>query len=247
MKKDRYGRYELKYFLPHNQIKRLMEWSESFVMPDAHAEIIDGIPRYNIRSVYFDTHDLSLYYEKMDGLKNRKKFRVRTYKRPDGDTPVFLEIKYRFNTQVMKDRAKFSFAQAKKILADRSYLDKISPPLFLKKPAERFVHYFYNCNLQPIVTVVYDRIPFVGRNDSQIRMTIDTNMRFIDHRNENRLFFPGKEEPVPLPGAILELKFDRLMPEWMRQLLRRFDIRQQSISKYAYCVEGAVFNKYEIV
>lgn len=247
MKKDRYGRYELKYFLPHNQIKKLMAWTEPYVVADDHAEIIDGIPRYNIRSVYFDTHNLNLYYEKIEGLKNRRKFRIRTYKRPDDETAVFLEIKYRFNTQVMKDRAKFSFAEAKKILADRVYLDKSDHPLHLKKPAERFVHYYYNWNLQPIVTVIYDRIPFVGRNDRQIRLTIDTNLRFIDHRNENRLFFPSKEEPVPLPGAVLELKFDKLMPEWMRQLLRRFDIRQQSISKYAYCVEGAVFNKYEII
>jgi len=245
MKKDRYGRYELKYFLPPNQVKKLMAWSGTYVKPDDHAEIIEGIPKYNIRSVYFDTHDLGLYYEKMDGLKNRRKFRIRTYKRPDDETPVFLEIKYRFNTQVMKDRAKFSLANAKMILDDRGYLDRMNPPIHLKKPAERFVHYFNNWNLQPIVTVVYDRIPFVGRNDRQVRLTIDTNMRFIDHRNENRLFFPHKEEPVPLPGTVLELKFDKLMPEWMRELLRRFDIRQQSISKYAYCVEGAVFNKYE--
>jgi len=59
------------------------------------------------------------------------------------------------------------------------------------------------------------------------------------------LFEPYLEEPVTLPGAILELKFDRLMPFWMKQLIQRFDIRQQSISKYAYCIDAVVFNKYE--
>ena len=41
------------------------------------------------------------------------------------------------------------------------------------------------------------------------------------------------------------LKFDRLMPEWMRKVVRHFDLRQESVSKYCYCVEAIVFNQYE--
>ncbi|MCX7005407.1 MAG: VTC domain-containing protein, partial [bacterium] len=78
-----------------------------------------------------------------------------------------------------------------------------------------------------------------------VRLTIDTNLYYCDQRGATALFAPRVKAPVPLPGAILELKFDRLMPLWMRELVRRFDIRQQSISKYCYCVDAAVFNTFE--
>ncbi len=245
VKKELYGRYELKYFLPPTRIEELLRWAGTYITPDKHASLDNGLPRYCIQSVYFDTRDLGLYFEKIDGLRNRRKFRVRSYCKPAGETKIFLEIKYRFNTQVMKDRAGLRLDDAQKMLKDSRHLTYLDAPLATRKPAERFCHYFTHWELRPVVTVMYDRVPFVGRADSQVRLTVDTNMRVIDHRNEDRLFVPRREQPVPLPGAILELKFDRLIPEWMRRLLRRFDIRQQSISKYAYCVEAAIFDKYE--
>ncbi len=245
MAKEKYGRYELKYFLPMNRAKELINQVEMHIQPDPHAEICEGLPKYCIQSVYLDTEDLKLYYEKIDGLRDRRKFRIRAYCRPDTDTPVFFEIKYRYNRQVMKDRAMFSLDDTLCLLENEKRLDEMDLPLHVRKPTERFCHYFNLMNLTPIVTVKYDRIPFIGKIDKQVRLTVDTNLMFIDHRGNRRLFEPNVEEAVPLPGAILEMKFDKLMPEWMRGILRSFDIRQQSISKYAYCVEGAVFNKYE--
>jgi len=245
MAKEKYGRYELKYFLPFNRAKELLKQVEMHIKPDPHAKLNDGLPGYTIQSVYLDTEDLKLYYEKTDGLRDRRKFRVRSYCKPKSDTPVFFEIKYRYNTQVMKDRAMFSLDDTLCLLDNKKQLEEMNLPINVRKPAERFCHFFYLMNLTPIVTVKYHRIPFIGKIDKQVRLTVDTNLRFIDHRGNRKLFEPFVEEPVPLPGAILEMKFDKLMPEWMREILRSFDIRQQSISKYAYCVEGAVFNKFE--
>ena len=35
------------------------------IKPDPHAIVTDGLPKYNIQSVYLDTEDLKLYYEKL--------------------------------------------------------------------------------------------------------------------------------------------------------------------------------------
>ncbi len=245
MAKEKYGRYELKYFLPFNRAEELIDQVKMHIKPDPHAIVTDGLPKYSIQSVYLDTEDLKLYYEKLDGLRDRKKFRIRTYCRPNEDTDVFFEIKYRYNTQVMKDRAKFSLKDVQDLLDNNIKLEEMDLPITVRKPAERFCHYSNLMNFVPIVNVKYDRIPFIGKFDNQIRLTVDTNLSFIDHRGSRKLFEPFVEEPVPLPGAILELKFDKFMPEWMRGITRNFDIRQQSISKYAHCVDGAVFSKYE--
>lgn len=240
-----YGRYELKYFIPMSRMHDILSHVRDHIQPDPHAEVIDNEPQYTIRSVYLDTQDLTLYYEKQDGLKDRKKFRVRSYSIPQQDTHVFMEIKYRYNTQVMKDRARFSLSHLQALLDGRVQLESFDVPLAIRKPAERFCYYKNEWGLQPVVTVIYNRKPYVGRLDANARLTIDTQLRVVDHQNENNLFAPVKEQPVPLPGAILELKFDRLMPEWMRSILYAFDVRQQSISKYAYCVDAALFDTFE--
>ena len=243
MGKEKYGRYELKYFLPVNRAEELIEQVKMHIKPDPHAVVIGGFPRYNIQSVYLDTEDLKLYYEKLDGLRDRKKFRIRTYCRPNDETAVFFEIKYRYNTQVMKDRAKFSLKDVQDLLDNKIKLAEMDLPITVRKPAERFCHYANLMSLIPIVNVKYDRIPFIGKFDNQIRLTVDTNLCFIDHRGTRKLFEPFVEEAVPLPGAILELKFDKYMPEWMRGITKNFEIRQQSISKYAHCVDKSVFSK----
>jgi len=239
MSSPRYGRFELKYFVHLAQIEGLVAFAQPHIVPDKHATIArDGLPHYEIESVYLDTQRLRLYQEKMDGLRDRRKLRVRRYPLSD-NSPVFYEIKYRFNTQVMKDRARFDMDIARDLLEYRVELTSLNLPLALRRPAERFMHLHRLWNLVPVVIVRYDRIAFVGQFDERIRFTIDTNLRYVDHRYSETLFEARGERPVPLPGAILELKFDRLMPEWMRELVRQFDIRLESISKYAYCIEAA--------
>ena len=92
---------------------------------------------------------------------------------------------------------------------------------------------------------IYDRNPFIGKDDGEVRFTIDTNLRAVDHSYSYTLFEPYEEEQIALPGAILELKFDRLMPEWMRRFLTKFEITQTSISKYAHCIEKVILREEE--
>lgn len=242
-----FGRYELKYFLPFDKINELIQWSTPYLVPDIHAQPgSNARPHYLVQSVYFDTTTLRLYKEKIDGIRNRSKFRVRSYDPvPGPDAPVFVEIKNRRDTQVIKERVALPLAQVAGVLFNGLRLDDLALNSYQRKPLERFLYCYQTAELAPVVTVIYDRVPFTCREDKQVRLTIDTNLYYCDQRGAAVLFAPRVKAPVPLPGAILELKFDRLMPLWMRELVRRFDIRQQSISKYCYCVDAAVFNTFE--
>ena len=242
-----FGRYELKYFLPYDQINELIQWSAPYLMPDTHAQPgSHARPHYLVQSVYLDSAALRLYKEKIDGIRNRSKFRVRSYEvEPAPASPVFVEIKNRRDTQVIKERIALPLAHVAGMLFDGVRLDTLPLNNHQRKPLERFLYYCQILDLAPVVTVMYDRVPFTCRADTQVRLTIDTNLYYCDQRGTSALFAQRVKVPVPLPGAILELKFDRLMPLWMRELVRRFDIRQQSISKYCYCVDAAVFNTFE--
>ncbi|NLF40694.1 polyphosphate polymerase domain-containing protein [bacterium] len=245
MKIERFGRYELKYFLPYDRIDDLLAWTRPYVTPDINAKCEEkGRPFYVVQSVYMDSVALRLYGEKVDGMRDRRKFRVRSYCVPGPDTSVSLEIKYRANTQVMKDRVFIPLKYADAVRNKEMPLGELALPLPKQKPAERFFYYSHLWDLVPITTVIYDRIPFTGREDENVRLTIDQNLRAADQRGASRLFENLTVEAVPLPGAILELKFDRLMPVWMRELVRHFDIYQESISKYCHCVDAIVFDQF---
>ena len=55
--------------------------------------------------LYFDNKNYDCYHEKIDGLLNRRKFRIRTYSSNKKiKSKIFLEIKGRYNNLVYKDR-----------------------------------------------------------------------------------------------------------------------------------------------
>lgn len=242
-----HGRYELKYFLPFDLIDKAIAFASPYVQPDQHAKPNGlGVPGYTIRSVYFDDDNLTLYKEKLIGLKDRRKFRVRGYANVTPENSVFLEIKYRSRQQVGKDRAPMKLSDLQKIMDREKTLEEIEFPTdYLRANAHRFLHNCFVKGYRPMTTVIYDRNPFIGKDDGEVRFTIDTNLRAVDHSYSYELFEPYEEEQIALPGAILELKFDRLMPEWMRRFLTKFELTQTSISKYAHCIEKVVLREEE--
>jgi len=241
------GRYELKYFLPHYAVDEMVDVIKAYVQPDAHARVTDdGVPRYTIRSVYLDNDALRFYHEKIDGMRDRKKLRVRAYSQPGGNDMVFLEIKHRDNTNVLKERTALPLRVADALLGRKVHAGELALAPGARRLAERFAHFCHFHDLRPVINVMYERTPFVGRADESVRLTIDVNLRAEDQRGANSLFEHRTAQPVPLPGTILELKFDRLMPEWMRRVVRHFDLRQESISKYCHSVDAVVLKHYEM-
>jgi len=227
-----YGRRKLKYFIAPELIPQVKELITPYAEMDPFAKEREKYT-YTIRSIYFDTINFDFYYEKLDGLKIRKKLRVRFYNEFDPEGTAFLEIKRRYNNQIVKERTKVPLNQLEQICIQRTnpngHVDVFSNGSVVMS---KFLYNLTSLDLQPALLVTYEREPYVGLGDSSIRVTFDKNVRaFISPELED-LFANNGFDFITNGRCILEFKFNGFMPKWMRTAVAELNIRTQSISKY---------------
>ena len=68
----RFNRFELKYVITLQQAARFKAALRPYLLPDDHG---DGA--YTLSSLYYDSPDLRCYWEKVDGVRFRRKRRTR--------------------------------------------------------------------------------------------------------------------------------------------------------------------------
>ncbi len=72
------NRLEYKYLVPMELLPTIRKEIAPFVEVDPHM-LKTGWNYYTVHSLYFDTPDLSYYYDKIEGIDIRKKVRLRRY------------------------------------------------------------------------------------------------------------------------------------------------------------------------
>ncbi len=191
--------------------------------PDTHAN--DG--KYLIRSLYFDTLTDKALREKMDGVDNRKKFRIRYY----NNDPSFirLEKKSKWNNLGWKETASLTPQQAQSI-ADGEIDWMGNDPSELIR--EMYVD-MRTTGLRAKTIVDYTREPFVYPAGN-VRITLDYNIRTglcsTDFLNPDTPMVPVPDDPI-----ILEVKWDEFLPEIIRDAVHLENRRAAAFSKYAAC------------
>ena len=91
LKKDNqiFSRFEFKYIINKKISKIIQEEVKNFTVNDFFNDKED---KYFVRSLYFDNNIFSNFNEKIDGIKNRHKFRIRTYSRKKDELmPLYLD------------------------------------------------------------------------------------------------------------------------------------------------------------
>ena len=88
-------RYEFKFPLDQRKREKVESHVKNFMSFDGHSNPeLDNA--YYVRSLYYENDASTHYYEKIDGVKERRKFRLRTYgKKFAPSLPIFLEEKNR--------------------------------------------------------------------------------------------------------------------------------------------------------
>ena len=107
VKKDNliFSRFEMKYILNKKISTSIQNEIKNFMVYDGHISENSRDKKYYVRSIYFDNNDYSSFNEKVDGVKVRHKFRVRTYSDDlKSDTKLYLEEKGRLNQRTYKIR-----------------------------------------------------------------------------------------------------------------------------------------------
>jgi hypothetical protein len=234
----RFERYELKYFITPKEADRLRYLMEPFTEKDPFLTD-SGRDYYTVRSVYFDTNDYVFYYEKESGNNVRKKLRIRSYDYPGEHSIASFEIKNKVGISLFKERALVPLGYVRKIL-DEGFSDEMIPGGVSseeKNSLLRFLTLREMMRLEETVLVTYDREARVGRLNRKERVTFDMNVRCIIRPGIDELFTDTGFRYLPTDRIILELKFDGLMPAWMKRIVMELNLYSRPISKYCNCID----------
>lgn len=223
-------RYEYKYLVPLHRIDDLREW----IRPHVRTDCLAGngtLPRYTVRSIYFDTPLLSDYTEKVEGYSKRKKIRLRGYNRPEGEGAMFFEIKRKRQAGIHKSRVKVGLADARALAPGQN-------GVCLNGGAPRgdgiatFQYYIHRERLEPRLLVVYEREAYFDRFNNAIRLTFDQNLRSRPCERVDHLFSEEGLVPALPDHFIFEVKFYRGIPLWVKECVTHFRLKHQALSKY---------------
>jgi SPX domain protein involved in polyphosphate accumulation len=231
-------RYELKFLISEAERVELLEQVQGNLGIDPHG---GEHGCYRVTSQYYDSPALSAYWEKMDGEKVRKKYRLRFY----GDRPdhPFFEIKHRYDRTIRKERVALQPEKAEKFLAECQALQFVGELVSCQSQAdrsltERLVAAGVLELLRPVVIITYLRQAFVGRWDPGLRLTFDHHCQALP---PGEIAHCGEDRGYPLaPGhpIVMEIKFNQRVPRWLVDCVNRVGLKQIRFSKYAQGVDA---------
>ena len=224
MKEYKY-RHELKFKISNSAAEVLKQKLSLILGKDKNAYYEDG--SYLIKSLYFDDRDSSSYYEKMDGVLYRKKYRIRMYN--DVDTFIRLEKKMKHNNFTAKEQMLISKDIYSKILNGK--IDEIENPegLLLE-----FITNYKNKGLVPSIIVEYHRTAFTYPI-SDVRITFDSNIQSSLY-NYDLFNTSYPRYIVDEPGKqVLEVKFNEILPLHIANILNDIPACREAVSKFAIC------------
>ncbi len=216
-------RHEIKYSVSVLQAELLKHRLGAMLRPDPHVRA-DG--SYFIRSVYFDDPDFTAYNEKLAGVKERTKYRIRFYNYDD--SVIFLERKSKDGDFSGTDSVRLTREQADALLRGDDSLRRA--PGLLGELGRLL------CGVwRPVVIVDYDRWPFIYRAGN-VRVTVDANVRTCPYSTD---CFNPRLLTVPVLDdgeAVLEVKYDAFLPAPVRALIDGVPKQRCAVSKYTKCL-----------
>lgn len=224
----RFCRYEFKYRLPRGMAAAVRSCVVPHLPHDLYSQPAPD-HHYDIVSLYLDSADLRLCRESLEGHKNRFKLRIRGYD-DDSDHPVFLELKRRINTVIMKDRV----ATSRRTLAD---LATAQGRCIFDDGARQFGLYLQCLAAQPQTLVRYRREAFEGQGPSRVRITFDRGLSCRRTQDWTVSLGGCGWRSVLGDEVVMEIKFDGRFPVWLQALVRRFQLQARSVSKYALSMQ----------
>jgi len=221
---DKNYRYEKKYLLnPINA--QFLKYKLSLILKkDTH---YNGV--YYIRSLYFDDLYNTSYHEKVDGIKERSKYRIRIYNLDS--SYISLELKGKNNDVSYKERNLISREEFFDLINGNYDTIDINNRSVLKD----FIYKRKN-NLIPAVVVDYKRLAFIYEVED-VRITFDEDIKSgmfnYDLFDENMNLFDVLESNE----VILEVKYNTRFPSMLKKILKGTSMIEISSSKYALCME----------
>ena len=218
-------RHELKYFITPAEMTVLRNVLTPVMQLDPNGNENN---EYHIRSLYFDTINDDALEEKVAGVGNRKKYRMRIYN--FSDKVIKLECKSKYGDLISKQSVSIPRDLAEQLIAgDPEGLQRMRHPLLHDVYREMKTRL-----LRPAVIVDYVREAYIHPAED-VRITFDkqlrTGMYSSDMFNPMLPTFPVFDDPV----EILEVKFNEFLPTYIQSIISGVTAQRSAVSKYTWC------------
>lgn len=216
-------RNEWKYCCTAKELEIIKNRLEAVLDKDSHS---GNNGKYEIHSLYFDDYQDICVRENDAGISERVKYRIRYY----GEQCDFmrLERKEKRDSRCRKKSCMISMEEYMKIIngnADELFWQTQNP--FLKQ----FCIQCMTRNIVPKAIIDYERTAYV-EDITNIRITLDENISVSDDLSR---FCDGDYTRYPIQEKqqhVLEVKFDYILPGYIKHLITNRNLVQSSFSKY---------------
>ncbi|WP_274594884.1 polyphosphate polymerase domain-containing protein [Desulfosporosinus fructosivorans] len=228
-------RHELKFFVNFHQYYTIRQRLKNLMQPDEH---VSPTGEYHIRSLYFDDIGNTALTEKLGGIRQRKKYRIRMYNLDD--KVIHFEKKIKNGEYIAKIKELLTREMADNILACDFHELNIPSKPFLMELHNEMTHRL----LRPKVIVDYVREPYTHSNGN-VRITFDKDLKSGLHRTDLFSRDLSMVRALSENQIILEVKFDEYLPSPIRTALQLEGLQHQSASKYVICRKFIKLNAWE--
>lgn len=225
-----FKRWEIKYLITLQQKQQLLQAIAPYMTLDRYG-------RTTIRNLYFDTDNYRLIRRSLEKPVYKEKLRIRSYRQALPESPVFVELKKKYNGVVYKRRMEMAEQQAILWLCGAGREETQGQ---IAREIDYFLQY-YN-SLGPKVFLSYEREAYYCRSGGDFRITFDDNIlcRQEDLTLESGIWGTPLLEK---DQVLMEVKTSGSIPLWLTKELTRQKIRKTSFSKYGRAYETMIFPK----
>lgn len=231
-----FKRYELKYMLTLEQKEKILEAMEPYMALDQYG-------RTTIRNIYFDTDNYRLIRHSIEKPAYKEKLRIRSYRQADPESPVFVELKKKYDSVVYKRRLSLPEEEAMEWVSGEQHPEHTSDKQAqISDEIDYFLTYYKT--LHPAVFLSYEREAYYSKNGDDFRVTFDDHIlcREEDLSLESEVWGTSLLEEGKV---LMEIKTSGGIPLWMTHVLSEEHIYKTSYSKYGTAYETMIYPRYK--
>ncbi|MDF2672224.1 MAG: hypothetical protein K0R09_489 [Clostridiales bacterium] len=235
-----FNRHESKYLISKNIYEDIQEELLKYMELDKYNMAQEV---YTISNIYYDTKDNHLIRTSLSKPLYKEKLRIRAYGVPEENDKVFLEIKKKVCGMVNKRRTTLKLQEAYEFV-DTGKKPELKE--YMNRQVINEIEYILkNYDLESKLYLAYDRIAMFGKENRDLRITFDTNIR--TRRYDLRLE-KGDYGVKLLKNNqwLMEVKAEKSIPLWFSKLLSEYKIYNTSFSKYGREYEEMLQNDMEM-
>lgn len=225
-----FSRYEMKYLLSKKQAGIIKDAMSDYMQADRYG-------KSTICNLYFDTPNHLLVRRSSEKPLYKEKLRLRSYGIPRPGGKVFVEIKKKCKGITYKRRMDASYQESLAFLAGKQ---EALPDTQIKREIAYFLKLYPG--IAPAMCISYDREAYFGKEDSNFRITFDSNILW---RDDDLSLSKGIYGQRVIEGdmVLLEVKTAMGLPLWLTKALSENGIYKTSFSKYGTAYQIALQTK----